>query len=176
MSALKIKGDDRVRAVEYECNGVVLEERADVVLLHHGVIPNGNLAWSSRIEHEWDGTQRCFRPKLDAWGRTSLDGLLVAGDSGGIVGAIASEHAGGIAALAAAAACGHITDERGRRAAPLRRKYDKHLAARPFLDALYKPAQRWIAPPDAETIVCRCEEITAGAIRKVASDHRLPRT
>jgi NADPH-dependent 2,4-dienoyl-CoA reductase/sulfur reductase-like enzyme len=175
VTALKINGDDRARAVEYECNGVVREQRADVVLLHHGVIPNGNLAWSSRIEHEWEETQRCFRPKLDAWGRSSLKGLMVAGDSGGIVGAIASEHGGGIAALAAAAACGHITaDERERRAAPLRRQYEKHLAARPFLDALYKPAQRWIAPPDAETIVCRCEEITAGAIRKVASEHDCP--
>jgi NADPH-dependent 2,4-dienoyl-CoA reductase/sulfur reductase-like enzyme len=175
VTALKINGEDRVRSVEYECNGVVHQERADVVLLHHGVVPNGNLAWSSRIEHEWDERQRCFRPKLDAWGNSSLDGLMVTGDSGGIVGAIASEYGGRIAALAASAEGGRITtDERDRRAAPLRREYQKHLAARPFLDALYKPAQRWIAPRDAETIVCRCEEITAGAIRKVASEHDCP--
>jgi NADPH-dependent 2,4-dienoyl-CoA reductase/sulfur reductase-like enzyme len=175
VGALKINGDDRVRAIRYECNGVVREERADVVLLHHGVVPNGNLAWASRIKHEWDERQRCFRPVLDAWGRSSLNGLMVAGDSGGIVGAVASEHAGGIAALAAGAACGHITaHEQELRAAPLRKDYSKHLAARPFLDALYKPALRWIAPPDVETIVCRCEEITAGAIRKVASEHDCP--
>jgi NADPH-dependent 2,4-dienoyl-CoA reductase/sulfur reductase-like enzyme len=139
------------------------------------VVPNGNLAWSSRIAHEWDERQRCFRPALDEWGCSSLHNLFVAGDSGGIIGAVASEHAGRIAALAAAAACGRIThDERERRAAPLRREYRKHVAARSFLDALYRPASRWIAPRDAGTVVCRCEEITAGAIRKVASEHDCP--
>jgi bacterioferritin-associated ferredoxin len=39
---------------------------------------------------------------------------------------------------------------------------------------LYRPAQRWIAPPESETVVCRCEEVTAGAIRTVAKAHDCP--
>jgi bacterioferritin-associated ferredoxin len=38
---------------------------------------------------------------------------------------------------------------------------------RPFLDALFKPRPQIFAPDDA-TIVCRCEEVTAGAIRAAA--------
>ncbi len=39
-----------------------------------------------------------------------------------------------------------------------------HLAFRPFLDALYAPPRAVLAPADA-VIVCRCEEVSAGAIR-----------
>ncbi|MDX3810003.1 MAG: (2Fe-2S)-binding protein, partial [Bosea sp. (in: a-proteobacteria)] len=38
------------------------------------------------------------------------------------------------------------------------------LALRPFLDALYAPRREVFAPAD-ETLVCRCEEITAGELR-----------
>lgn len=35
---------------------------------------------------------------------------------------------------------------------------------RPFLDALYRPP-KWVIVPEGETIVCRCEEVTATDIR-----------
>lgn len=175
VESLAIKGDGRVQSVEYSRRGKRCEEPADVVLLHHGVVPNGNLAHAMRLQHVWDENQRSFRPKLDRWGRSSVHGVLVAGDSGGVVGAIAAEHAGRIAALAAAEACGRITaGERDAYAAALRDELDRHLAARPFLDALYRPAQRWLAPRAAETIVCRCEEVTAGTIRDIVTRHNCP--
>ena len=37
-----------------------------------------------------------------------------------------------------------------------------------MLDALYPPPQRLVSPAD-ETIVCRCEELTAGDIRRAAA-------
>ncbi|MCQ4162578.1 (2Fe-2S)-binding protein, partial [Roseomonas sp. GC11] len=42
------------------------------------------------------------------------------------------------------------------------------LALRPFLDALYAPAPEVLAPRAEETVVCRCEEITAGQVRHAA--------
>jgi bacterioferritin-associated ferredoxin len=38
-------------------------------------------------------------------------------------------------------------------------------AIRPFLDAAYPPPAEILAPTD-ETIVCRCEEVSAGAVRQ----------
>ncbi|WP_198373789.1 (2Fe-2S)-binding protein, partial [Roseomonas rosulenta] len=38
---------------------------------------------------------------------------------------------------------------------------------RPFLDALYAPVPAILAPPD-DVVACRCEEVTAGAIRAAA--------
>jgi bacterioferritin-associated ferredoxin len=42
-------------------------------------------------------------------------------------------------------------------------------ALRPFLDALYAPSQEILAPPEESTIICRCEEVTAGALRWAAA-------
>ena len=52
-----------------------------------------------------------------------------------------------------------------QRAEPLKRALIKENAARPFLDRAYPPFKEAQSPLD-ETIVCRCEEVTAGEIRK----------
>ena len=37
------------------------------------------------------------------------------------------------------------------------------------MDALYRPADSFRRPPDDDTLVCRCEEVTAGEIRRVVA-------
>ena len=44
-----------------------------------------------------------------------------------------------------------------------------HLRIRPFLDALFRPTDAMLRPADDATVVCRCEEVTAGEIRTVAA-------
>jgi hypothetical protein len=44
----------------------------------------------------------------------------------------------------------------------------EQLQIRPFLDALYRPAASHRMPEENSVIVCRCEEVTAGQIRKYA--------
>jgi hypothetical protein len=161
--------------VEYRWRGAAHREAVDLVLLHQGVVPNGNLAWSLRCAHEWHDAQRSFRPVLDAWGNTSVAGVMVAGDGAGIVGARGAECTGQIAGLAAAREASRIsTAECDERAAPIRRELGLHLAVRPFLDALYRPPQDIVAPREPDTIVCRCEEIRAGEIRKIVNEQGCP--
>ena len=57
------------------------------------------------------------------------------------------------------------TDEGERRAAPLRTEIAKQLRIRPFLDALYRQKEANRVPVQDDVLVCRCEEVTAGAIR-----------
>ncbi|WP_186417124.1 (2Fe-2S)-binding protein, partial [Bosea sp. CS1GBMeth4] len=52
--------------------------------------------------------------------------------------------------------------------APIRAALARALRGRRFLDLLYKPASQFLAPPQDETIVCRCEEVTAGRVRETA--------
>jgi bacterioferritin-associated ferredoxin len=52
-------------------------------------------------------------------------------------------------------------------ARPIRRNLRRELAARPFLDAMFQPRPEIFAPPD-DTIVCRCEGVTAGQVRALA--------
>jgi len=51
---------------------------------------------------------------------------------------------------------------------PIRAGLARERAIRPFLDALYRPADGVLNPAD-EVIACRCEEISAGQIRQAVS-------
>lgn len=175
ISDLELLGAGRVERVAYRRKKTRHEEPADLVLLHQGIVPDINLAASLRCETVWDDRARAFRPRLDAWGASSVAGVSIAGDGGGIIGAKASELSGAIAVLGAAHALGRINAaERDRRAAPLRAQLKLHLRARPFLDAYYRPAQEWVAPRDPGTIVCRCEEVRAGEIRELVTAQNCP--
>ena len=50
----------------------------------------------------------------------------------------------------------------------VRGKLNRELAIRPFLDEMFRPRPEIFAPSDA-TIICRCEEVTAGAVRALAN-------
>ncbi len=54
-----------------------------------------------------------------------------------------------------------------RRAYSERAWLKQHLRIRGFLDRLFEPSSFQRIPPDDETIVCRCEEVTAGELREV---------
>jgi NADPH-dependent 2,4-dienoyl-CoA reductase/sulfur reductase-like enzyme len=158
----------RVETVSFNSQGENHRLQADVVLLHHGVVPNTQISRLLRVDHAWSDTQLTWQPVVDAWGKTSLAGLRLAGDGSSIGGALAAEARGAIAALGAALAMGKLDAAKAdRRARPWRRQLAMQSAIRPFLDALYRPPEWLVDCPD-ETLVCRCEEVTAGRIREMA--------
>lgn len=166
-SHLRIEGEDRAEAVSYGADGARKRIVAELVLLHEGVIPNVQLSLSTRCRHVWDETQACWRPETDEWGATSEERIAVAGDGAGILGAQAAEPLGRIAALDAAFRLGRISQvERDLQAKPERAELARHGRIRPLLDRLFHPAPESLAPTDPDTIVCRCEEVTVGALRE----------
>lgn len=166
---LRVEGRGRAEAIRFVSGAKERRITCDTVLLHHGVVPNTQAARSVGVPHRWDGRQACFVPDCDAWGRTGVGDLYIAGDGAGIGGAEAAAHAGRLAALAIAADLGVLEPaDRDRRAAPHRRALSRALAARPFLDIAYPPYGPSLSPADA-TVVCRCEEVTAGEIRHYAA-------
>jgi NADPH-dependent 2,4-dienoyl-CoA reductase/sulfur reductase-like enzyme len=163
-----VLGEDRAEAVRFTCRGRTHEIACDTVMLHHGVVPNTQAARSLGVAHAWDAGQHCFVPTADDWGRTDVDGVFIAGDGAGIGGAMVAEVAGRVAALKITADAGRLsTADCDARAAQFRAALARERAARPFLDAAYPPFAGALAPDDA-TIICRCEEVTAGAIRHYA--------
>jgi hypothetical protein len=118
------------------------------------------------IGHEWNDAQQAFQPITDEWGGTEQAGIHVVGDGAGIGGADAAAAAGKLVALNILFQLGYLReDTRDQRAKNIRTTLSRNRAIRPFLDAAYAPPADVLSPPD-ETIVCRCEEISAGAIRK----------
>jgi len=165
---LRIDGGGSAEAIGFSSGGTAHRVEAATILLHQGVVPNVQATRSLGLDHRWSDRQRAFVPVADDWGRTSNEVFYVAGDGAGIGGAKAAEYAGRIAALDAAASLGTIdTAERDQRSLADRRARATELLARPFLDAAYPPATDTLRPAD-ETIVCRCEEVTAGDIRQYA--------
>ncbi|MCR9111467.1 NAD(P)/FAD-dependent oxidoreductase [uncultured Marivita sp.] len=165
---LLIEGTDRAQAVQFHSDGHEHRIACDTVFLHHGVVPNTQAARALRVPHAWDDAQACFVPKVDGWGMTDVDGLFIAGDSAGIGGARTAELAGRMTALRLADLAGRLTvPDRDHTAAPLRAALQTDRAVRPFLNAAYPPYTGALTPDDA-TIICRCEEVTAGDIRRYA--------
>ncbi|RVT93522.1 NAD(P)/FAD-dependent oxidoreductase [Sphingomonas crocodyli] len=165
---LEALGDESLRQVRFEtAKGSEIVD-AGALLVHEGVVPNIHMAMSLDCAIEWDDAQQCFRPVVDPWGETSQSKLFVAGDGAGIGGANAALLRGELAALRAAAQLGRLSSEAAAHAArPVRKALARELAVRPFLDAMFKPRRAIFAPTD-KTIVCRCEEISAGEIRSLA--------
>lgn len=169
VTGLEISGNGAVDAVTYKTHaGGSGAFKTSHVLLHQGVVPNVNLSMASGIDHIWNDRQLCWQPKTDSWARTNIEGLLVAGDGGGIGGALAAEASGRIAALGAMEAIGKI-DEKKRNAnvASARHVLKQEQQFRPFIDTWFRPSDHFRVPENDKTIVCRCEELTLGDLKEV---------
>ncbi len=165
---ITIEGKDKAEAVSFTHKGRSQRIACEIAFLHHGVVPNTQAARSLGISHSWDAAQQSFVPELDEWGQSDVAGVFIAGDGAGIGGAKAAEYAGRLAALKIAAETDRLPpQDRDARARPLRRALAGEQAARPFLDAAYPPFDATLTPADS-TVICRCEEVTAGDIRSYA--------
>jgi len=168
IEALPGPGTGQLAELRYSAGGKTRTLAVDQLLLHQGVVPNTNLSRAIGADHAWSDRQDCWEPAVDAFGATSLPQLTIAGDGAGIVGAVAAEHRGRLAALHAAASLGHIDSKaRDRAAAPHRAALARAARGREFFETLYRAAPA-LRRPVGDTIVCRCEEVTAEQVRQAA--------
>ncbi|WP_244808708.1 FAD-dependent oxidoreductase [Caballeronia zhejiangensis] len=159
-------GVRRAAALSFSTHGRPQRIKADVILLHQGVVPNTQFTHALRASHRWDDAQLCFTPIVNAWGELDVKGIFVAGDGAGIGGAQAAAEQGTLAGLGVAAQLGAIDEAtRDTEAASHRRALASVMRIRPFLDSLYRPRDTNRIPAN-DTVICRCEEVTAGELRK----------
>jgi len=141
------------------------------------------LGWHLRAETQLADLARCafaFEPQSRQWlptidrdGRSSVRGVYLAGDGARILGADGAEVAGRLAALAALADLAHpAASERYAAEAP--RLHATLATMDSFRAGLLRtfpwPHEHVAALPDA-AIVCRCEAITAGELRRCVREH-----
>jgi len=170
VTEISAQGEGRLQSLRYRTQGGrEASVAAEVLLVHEGVVPSIHAPLALGCAVEWREAQHCYAPVLDSWGESSQPGVFVAGDGAGIGGAKAAVLRGQLAGLRAAVSLSRLDGTSAEREAdPLRRVLARELALRAFLDALYAPRPQFYAPAD-ETIVCRCEEVTAGALRARAA-------
>ena len=166
---IAIDGIDSAQAVCFRAGCKEHRIETDMILVHQGVVPNTQISRSLGLDHRYDNTQRCFHPVTDDLGQSSHALFSIAGDGAGIGGARVAALSGRICALNALAHIEKIDDnERDNIASDLLKARRAELSIRPFLDILYSPPESLLLPAN-DTIICRCEEVVAGDIRRYAS-------
>jgi thioredoxin reductase/bacterioferritin-associated ferredoxin len=162
---LRAEGEQNLKAVHFYHRGQSNIFETETLLVHEGIVPNTQLTRQLSCEHCWYERQRYWHPLLDEWGNTSVDGVAVAGDGGIIAGALTAEASGHLSALESAFQLGVISKiQRDNAAKSYRKTIWHHQAVRPFLEHLFPPNPEILVPLMDSTLVCRCEEVTAGQI------------
>ncbi|MDQ7251673.1 FAD/NAD(P)-dependent oxidoreductase [Dongia sedimenti] len=171
VTGVSLKGGERVEQVVFtDAKGRNQSIQADLVLLHDGIIPNDHVTRQLGCKESWNAAQHCFSPVIDQWGETSLPGIFAAGDCTGIWGAQAAELSGKIAAIEIGRQLGCIDQqERDRKAREPLLKLKRQRAFRPFLEARFPPSLARAEQAAADTVICRCENVTAGEIRSAVA-------
>ncbi len=149
--------------------GKRLEFPCDAVALGYHLRPETQLADLAGCGFIFDDDAKQWLAAIDGDGRSSVKGVYLAGDGARVRGADAAERAGRLAALAAlqdhgvqAAGIGDMDGLRAELA-----HFSRFAAG--LREAFPWPAKFAAALPD-ETIVCRCEAITAGELRRVVRE------
>ncbi|MEU2223519.1 NAD(P)/FAD-dependent oxidoreductase [Streptomyces sp. NPDC018347] len=159
-------GTDRVMAVTVAAlgrdghprPGTARRLRCDTLAVGHGLLPHTDLA--EALGCALSGTA----VRVDDEQRTDVPGVWAAGESTGVGGAAAAFAEGHVAGCSAAARLsGTAPDPRGWAAAARARDRAREFAA--VLDAVYAPPAGWADRLPDDTVVCRCEEVTAGEVR-----------
>lgn len=162
---LQVLGDKQINAVSFNSRGVRTQIECNTLLLHLGVVPNVQLTRMLGLVHHYHDSQRCWHPQTSQFGETNRAGTYVTGDAAGIGGADAARERGYLAGLHSAYQLGALDASTFNKRSDNALKHRAvHEAARPFLDTLYAPSKAFLVPHD-DTMVCRCEEVTAADIR-----------
>ena len=169
VSQLRATGGNRVAAIMYEANGKQNVIDADTLLYHEGVLPNTQLSLAVGCKQIWDESQKCHKPETDQFGESSVAGVFIVGDGATINGAIAAPPSGEIAVGRILEQINRATDRSRGIVSRSNKTIRIEKAFRPFLDQLYPPRIA-VAPVSDATIVCRCEEVSAGKLRAAIKD------
>jgi NADPH-dependent 2,4-dienoyl-CoA reductase/sulfur reductase-like enzyme len=131
---------------------------ADAVCVGHGFLPSNEIARALGCRHTVDADGRLCTI-VDADGLTSLANVYAIGDAVALRGAQVARSQGLITGCAVARSLGFAVPQVAR----AKRERARHLASQRALWQLFAPAVR-NQFASASTIVCRCENVTCGAV------------
>lgn len=140
----------------------------DAVGMGYHLRPETQLADLAKCRFQFDQATRQWLPEVDADGRSSVADVYLAGDGKAIAGADAAEVSGQLAAYALLQDRDYPVDlEHQQRLYKQRDRLEAFKQG--LLEAFPWPARFAAQLPD-ETVVCRCECITAGELRRVCHE------
>ncbi|MBK1657026.1 FAD/NAD(P)-dependent oxidoreductase [Paracraurococcus ruber] len=167
---LAIEGDaDGVTGLRWrDSAGRDRATQCDAVAMGWGLKPEAQLADLAGLPFDFDALQHNWVPRRDAAGRAPVPGIYLAGDGAGIAGAEVAEIAGARAALALLEDAGQGVD--AALVTHLDRALRRQARFRAALDRAFPFPSALAAGLADDTILCRCEAITAGELRAAAAE------
>jgi bacterioferritin-associated ferredoxin len=141
---------------------------ADTVVVGFGLTPSVELTRLLGCRHRWDARRGGLIPERSGELETSVSGIFAAGDGAGIGGAEVALAEGQLAGLIAAIRAGrHASrEEVTRRRAALARRH----RVRDAIAELWTPPATFLELLTADTVVCRCEDVTAREVAAAIDD------
>lgn len=137
----------------------------DAVAVGHGLTPSTEMTRLLGVEHRYAPELGGWVPSLDRFGRTSVEGLLVAGDGAGVRGAAAATLAGKLAGLTVAHDLGRLDHESfDAQTSALQAALTRAERFGEATAAMTAPSTHDIDGLGKDTIICRCEDIYRGQI------------
>jgi NADPH-dependent 2,4-dienoyl-CoA reductase/sulfur reductase-like enzyme len=172
-SVVAAEGEGRVAAVTVArigadgrpVPGTARRFEVDAVCVGFGFQPTADLSRALGCDHRFDAVRGMLVAARDDEGRTSEPAVFVAGDAGGLGGARIAQAQGFLAGAAAARDLGLAGDaDLAAEVARRRRALVRDRAFQDALWAIYAAPRLGLHLADADTIVCRCEELTRAEV------------
>jgi NADPH-dependent 2,4-dienoyl-CoA reductase/sulfur reductase-like enzyme len=162
-------GDGGVAAFRYrDARGEPHRIRCDAVALGYHLRPETQLADLAHCKFEFDATTRQWLPQADVDGRSTTPCVYLAGDGRRVLGANAAERSGQLAAYAVLADLGLPVEQ--TRVARLRRELARDQRFATGMAQTFPWPASLAARVTDDTVVCRCEAITAGELRRICAE------
>ncbi|WLH03134.1 FAD/NAD(P)-binding oxidoreductase [Pseudomonas beijingensis] len=167
-SLARLDGERRVQSLQWRNASGEHTLDCDAVAFAHGLRSETQLADLLGCAFAWNALNRAWLPHRDRAGRSSVPGIYLAGDGAGIMGADAAEMAGERAALALLEDLGYSTDP--QRCTQLEQTLERIGQFREGLERAFAFPEHWAADAADHLMICRCEEVSAGDIRRVVGE------
>ena len=141
----------------------------DTICTAFGFLPSTQITQLFGCAERFDVRAGGFLPVRDDNMETSVPGVFVAGETAGIGGSDAAIAEGRLAAVEAARQLGYMGQaEAEKRFAALRPAVRSARRFAAYLNRTFAPGPAIFQRIPDDTVVCRCEEVTAGEVRRAA--------
>ncbi|MFT4055478.1 MAG: FAD-dependent oxidoreductase [Novosphingobium sp.] len=164
---LRCEGGDAVERIVLS-DGESIE--CDVAAMCYGFLPQADLIRQIGAEVRWSDPAGGWEAIHDEAMRSTVPGLYVAGETTGVAGSDAAMAEGALAGLAIAQDAGALSAQVAE--AAMRKPRAERQAMQGFIDLLRGVAdpRPWLPQPEPETLLCRCEDISVGAVDRAIAD------
>ena len=157
-------GKQSIQSLRWTRGGKTTEIACDALATGFGLRSETQLAELAGCRFVFNELNQQWLPQRDDAGRSSVPGVYLAGDGSGIAGADAAELSGRAAALALLQDLGLPSSKAESR--QLAQTLRSNLQFRQGLETAFPTAVHWARDCADDLVICRCEEITAGELRR----------